>query len=302
VSSLADVENEATIARVTCGWRKPHLPLGAVRHYWRDVHSPAIARRAGVHHYIHLQFGPVDATLFVPVDGIVLAAPLDTQLQWLSDVRYRDKAGLAAFGTSPAGEVKSLLLDDIELIVDQSTTYKSVGADAVTLKDETTAAPQGAPTAPRYALFFRQRADAAEFRTCLRGLAALWASSAAVRRLRLSLFERPDREAERNSGYPIKTHPVERQYQAWIDLALDSKAAAAPLLAEIPNLGAHVGELHAYPVEANYCFVYRGLATLVGLRGYAAYEAINGLGATNARAPALLRWMYGDIVHDGLQT
>jgi len=26
-------------------------------------------------------------------------------------------------------------------------------------------------------------------------------------------------EAERRAGYPVKTHPVEQQYQAWIDLS-----------------------------------------------------------------------------------
>jgi len=48
-------------------------------------------------------------------------------------------------------------------------------------------------------------------------------------------------------------------------------------------------------VRAVYTSVYAGAPTLVGLRGYPAWEAIEGLGADNARHPALLRWMYGAI-------
>ena len=39
------IENGAGVARVTCGWKLPHLDLAKVRPYWRDAHSPAIARR-----------------------------------------------------------------------------------------------------------------------------------------------------------------------------------------------------------------------------------------------------------------
>jgi hypothetical protein len=302
VNSLREVENLAAIARVTCGWRKAGLNLDSVRRYWRDVHSPAIARRAGVYHYIHLQFGAVDAALFNTVAAIGRDAPADAQLQWLSDVRYRDEAGLAAFGGSPGGVVKAQLLADIELIVDQSTTYKAVGASTVTLIDRTMAAPQGVPDRPRYAVFLRQRGDEAGFRACVRALADGWAQTAGVARVRLSLFDVPDMEAEKQAGYPIKTHPLERQYQAWIDLVVDAASVAAGLLRDAPGLADHVAEIHAYPVEAHYCFVYGGIPTLVGLRGYAAYQAINGLDAANARQPALLRWMYGAVVKDGLQT
>ena len=296
MNTLVETENRAGIARVTAGWKKPGLPLEVVRRYWRDVHSPSIARRAGVYDYRHFQYDPVRADLFDPVAGIGLDCPEGEQLMWTSDVRYADQAGLDAFGLSPDGAVKTQLLGDIELIVDQSTTYKAVGEMARTFADLTgEATPQGTPTRPTFQLFFRQRGEEAPFRAALTRLAEAWSAVPAVLRVRLSLFEVPDMEAERAAGYPIKTHPVERQYQAWIDLVLADDAAARPLLSAVPDLAAHVREVHAYPVTTLCTFNYAGKPTLAGLRGWPAYDALTTLGGYNQAEPELLEWMYGPV-------
>ena len=297
-----DIENRAGLTRVTCGWKKAELSIDWVRCYWRDVHSPAIARRAGVYDYRHSQFDPVRADLLPPIAGIEYWCPVDAQLMWLSDVRYVDEAALAAFGASPDGEVKSQLLADIELIVDRSTTYKSVGENTLTLIDDTgVAVPQGPVKQPSYALFFRQRSDEPSFRACVKRLAARWSRQAGVRRVRMTIFDVPDMEAERRAGYPVKTHPVEQQYQAWIDLIVDDDAALLSLLpaAEAADCARHLSTIHAYPVRVVYTSVYGGRPTLVGLRGYAAHEAITALDAGNQRQPALLEWMYGPIARGG---
>ncbi|MDO7843382.1 hypothetical protein [Sphingomonas immobilis] len=296
MNALLQTENTAQIARVTAGWKKAGLPLAAVRRYWRDVHSPAIARRAGIWDYRHFQYDPVRADLFAPLDGILLACPQDEQLMWTSDVRYADEAALDAFGASPGPEAKALILGDIDLIVDQSTTYKAVGANARTFRDDTgEATPQGTPLHPTYEIFVRQRGDEASFRATMTRLAEAWAAAPGVMRVRLSLLDAPDMEAERAAGYPIKTHPVERQYQAWIDLTLQNDAAARPLLGAVPDLAEHVSTVHAYPVTTLCTFNYAGRPTLAGLRGFPAYEALTALGGLHQAEPALLEWMYGDV-------
>jgi hypothetical protein len=298
MDSLAEIENRAGICRVTAGWKKSALPLEWVRRYWRDVHSPAISRRAGIYDYRHMQYDPVCGDLFGATHGIVTAAPADAQLMWTSDVRYRDAAALAAFGESPGQIAKAQLLGDIDLIVERSTTYKTVGDRARTYVDRTgKAAPQGVPAAPSYALFVRRAGDEAAFHAGLRRLAERWAATAGVLRLRLSLFEAPDMEAERKAGYPIKTHPVEQQYQAWIELTLADAALAKTLLA--PGDAAFIRELHAYPVVAYHVFVYDGRPTLAGLRGYPAVQAIEALGGTKQTAREILEWMYGPVVGPG---
>lgn len=293
MSDGQDIENRARIARTTCGWRLPHLDRDAVRNYWRDVHSPAISRRAGVYWYRHSPFDDVRADLFAPVDGIAFDCPADAQLMWQSDVVYLDDAGVQEFMHSPSDPaVTATILADIEMIVDRSTTYRSVGDNLHTYVDDTgDDVPIGPRRHPTYSVFFRSRAPEAEFRAAMRELAREWSRRDGVLRLRLNLFDVPDMEAERRAGYPVKTHPVEQQYQAWIDLVIGDDAVARQLT--FPD--GPIGTVHAYPVPALYTFVYDGAPTIIGLRGYAAHQAILGLGATHATEPALLEWMYGPV-------
>ena len=302
MTTLSDIENRAGLARITCGWKKPELSLEWVRRYWRDVHSPAITRRAGIYDYRHYQYDAVDPALFGAVEGVELNCPSGEQLMWNSDVRYRNEASLAAFDATPPPEVKPQLLGDIELIVHRSTTYRAVGANARTFVDRTAdAKPQGPPAHPSYALFMRQRTDQAAFRECVRSLARRWSEFEGVLRLRMSLFEVPDMEAERKAGYPIKTHPVEQQYQATVELVLNQRSVGRELLGRRVHMdwAGAIRTIHAYPVAACYTSVYAGQPTLTGLRGYAARQAIRALGADNQTEPGLLKWMYGAVARDG---
>lgn len=297
MTTFTDVENRASLARITCGWKKADLPLEWVRRYWRDVHSPAITRRSGIYDYRHLQYDAVDADFLGALEGIDQECPADAQLMWTSDVRYQDKAALAAFDATPPPKVKPHLLGDIDLIVDRSTTYRALGANAHTLVDRTgIAMPQGSSAATAYVLFLRQRSDEASFRECVRNLAGTWAGRGGVQRVRMSLFEIPDMEAERKAGYPIRTHPPEQQYQAMVELVLDHRDVGRKLLIEPdgPDPSGWISTIHAYPVAACYTSVYAGSATIVGLRGYAAHRAIEALSAGNQKEAGLLEWMYGD--------
>lgn len=300
--TLVEIENKAGLCRITCGWKKPELPIDWVRRYWRDVHSPAIARRAGLYDYRHYQYDPVRNDVLAPINGVEYAAPPLEQLMWTSDVRYRDEVALGIFDKSPEGKAKSDILGDIDIIVDQSTTYRAVNENAVTYVDDTgVAMPQGPCASPTFALFIRSKSSEEQFRSCLRQIAESWSKKAGVLRLRLSLFDAPDMEKERKAGYPVKTHPVERQYQALIDLTLDSVARGQALVGGNDGIdyASHISTIHAYPVRAIYTSNYNGKPTLVGLRGYPAYEALTALDAENQRQTSLLEWMYGDIAKNG---
>lgn len=286
-------ENGAQICRITCGWKKDELPLDAVRRYWRDVRSPAIARRPGIWEYRHYQYDAV-RTLFPALGDVEQACPADEQLMWLSDVRYADDAALATFAADPGEQIRGQLLGDIDLIVAQSTTYKAVGDMARTLVDRSAVIPpQGPPPQPAFGLFFRGRSPEAEFRAAIAALAERWAQTPGVVRLRASMLEAPDVAAERAAGYPIKTHPPERQYQAWFDLTLEDEASAGTL--PLDGIAAHVHTLHAYPVAANYTSNCAGKPTFVGLRGYPAYAALTSIGGYNQAQPQILEWMYGPV-------
>ena len=154
--------------------------------------------------------------------------------------------------------------------------------------------PQGPPTHPTFSLFCRSGSDEADFRLFLTAVASTWSANAAVRRLRLSVFDAPDMAAEKASGYPIKAHPPERQYQAWIDISVESEDDLAQLVDDT-DFHEHVSVLHTYPVRAIYTSNQAGKPTFVGLRGYPAYKALTAIGGYNQAHSSILRWMYGDI-------
>jgi hypothetical protein len=292
--TLESIENVAQICRVTCGWKLPHLDLAKVRPYWRDAHSPGIARRPGIYEYRHYPLDSPLPNLFGAVAGIDFSCPDDARLMWLSDVRYADEAGMDIFSATPGPAERGNMLADIDMIVDRSTTYRVLGKNGFTLRDSTGApAPAGPATSPIYQVFFRARNGETAFRSALQDIAQRWANTPGILRVRYSLFEAPDMEAERRAGYPIKTHPLEQQYQGWIDLVLTEDAVAHTLLQ--PQDGADIKTVHAYPAPAVSTFNYRGRPTLSGLRGYPAVAAIRSLGATHQTDPGLLHWMYGDV-------
>ena len=189
-----EIENRAGLGRVTCGWKLPTLSLEAVRPYWRDAHSPAIARRDGIYEYRHY---PLDAVrdLFGPLDRIETEGDPAASLMWLSDVRYLDQAGLDAFGASPGAMVEAQDSGGHRDDRGQEHDYLVVGENGRTLLDRTgDPAPAGPVSSPTFQIFFRRRGGEAGFRNVLLRLSERWSGAPGVRRLRLSLFETPDME------------------------------------------------------------------------------------------------------------
>jgi len=299
--SLSRIENKAELCRITCGWKKPELPIDWVRLYWRDVHSPAISRRQGIYDYRHYQYDFVEINLLRTINGIDYKCPANEQLMWTSDVRYLSENALKIFDKSPSGEPKENLLGDIELIVDKSTTYRAIKENGFTFVDNTgVPTPQGSCPSPTFALFFRKRSNEQDFRNFLRKTSENWSSKAGVIRLRLSLFDAPDMEKERQAGYPVKTHPEHQQYQASIEISLDTFIRGLELVSqkEEKEFSKHIKAIHAYPVRSIYTSIYNGKPTIVGLRGFPAYQAIMALKAKNQVSPSLLEWMYGSIAKE----
>ena len=270
MTDYIEIENRAALARTTCGWPLAKWQREAVRPFWREVHSPAISRRAGIYQYRHSPFDPVRGDLFAPLPGVEQDCPVTEQIQWQSDVVYLDESGLGEFSRSPEDPaVTALLLTDIEMLVDKSTTYRAVGDNLHTYLDRTgDPTPLGPCPQPRYGVFFRSRADEATFRQGMRALAERWSDASGILRVRMNLFDVPDMEAERKAGYPVKTHPLSQQYQAWIDLVVQDDRAAARLIST--GDADFIATVHAYPCAGMYTFVFAG--------------------------PRLLEWMYGDVV------
>ena len=98
---ITTIENRARISRTTAGIYKHHGVDAEAEHrlhrYARDVHSPAIARRAGIHTYRHFSFGDVLPQFLQPLGSVALSAPDGEQFTGAGHLDYLDERALAAF-------------------------------------------------------------------------------------------------------------------------------------------------------------------------------------------------------------
>jgi hypothetical protein len=301
---LIDIENKPIVRRVNCGHSSEKHSLSSVRRYQRDVHSPAIARRPGIYEYRHFSFDPIRAELFATAEGIELDCEDDAQINSLASVLFANAVDQSNSLAYPPDNARPLLVADNAMIQKWAAAYHADGPEAAHTYVEATgiAVPQGAPLQPSYAILLRQRSDAQAFRECLHSLMQKWSANADVRRLRLTFLEAaPDTKSD--GDYAMRSLMAAQQmwHQAWIDLVIDNEHVTTELLSpeQAKQLRPYVLALHAYPVVERYTYVYAGRPTLVGLRGYAAYQAIQEFHATNQEDPRLLQWMYGAVVQDG---
>ncbi len=296
---IAETENLGTVSRTTAGVHK-HVtdPAAAevLHRYIRDVHSPAIARRPGIHVYRHLSLGALRTDLLPPLAGVAFDGRGSGLLTGVGHLDYRDDAALAAFHAEPAGAAREHLLGDIRVLggpPGRTTTYRTSPGHGHTFVDTTgDPTPQGPTGGHRYAVLLRRRGPAARFAAAVRATAAAWASVGGVRRLRMHLFDPPDMAVESANGYPVFPAPPREHYQAWLDLVLDDDGVGRDLTWG-DGAAAAFGEVHVQVVPVVYTFVWAGRPTVVGLRGYPAWELITRLGAVNQQDPELLAWMYG---------
>ena len=310
MKDIASVENRATISRTTAGVYRYHgvdpVAEDRLHRYSRDVHSPAIARRPGIHLYRHLSWGAVRPDFLPAVTGICYDAAEDKRITGAGHLDYLDQRALDAFYRSPDARVRDRLLADLNILggaPGRTTTYRTTAGNAFTFMDSTgEPMPQGVPAIPRYGVFLRARDTGSDFRATVRAVASAWSRIAGVRRVRLHLFDRPDMSVESAQGYPVHPAPADEHYQAWIDLVVEEESLGATLTME-PNgreLTAEVREIHVQPVEVTYTYVWAGVPTVVGLRGFPAWQLITELQAHNQSDPELLRWMYGPAA-EGVQ-
>ncbi|HEY6455452.1 MAG TPA: hypothetical protein VIY90_09260 [Steroidobacteraceae bacterium] len=299
-----DTENKAPVIRVNCGHSSEARSLASVRRYQRDVHSPAIARNPGIYEYCHFSFDPIRPHIFASVGGIEFDCPKGEQFNSVAATLFLSEEDHARSIASPPDDVRPLLVADVPLIQKWTAPFFAEGPNGGHTYIDTTgiAVPQGPPTHPAFGLFLRQRSDANAFRECVSTMARRWSAHSDVRRLRLTLLK--SNEAKQAAGdYAIKgiASTNHHMFHAWIDLVIDSERNAMQLLSkeDAKAIRPYVSAFHVYPVAERYTYVYAGRPTLVGLRGYAAYQAINEFHAANERDPRILRWMYGPVVQDG---
>lgn len=88
----------------------------------------------------------------------------------------------------------------------------------------------------------------------------------------------------------------DKRYDATIDVAVSDATDVAAFFASSNISADKVTAVHAYPVREIYTLVYDGKPTLVGLRGYAAMQAIEEANAEFQKSSQVLKFTYGPVV------
>jgi hypothetical protein len=168
----------------------------------------------------------------------------------------------------------------------QEIGYAGLGPNSATVRDATDPAPDGTDTYIRHLVFLRKRPEVAvaDFRSWVDdALVPALAASDEVLKLRRHLFEELDITLD-HPGVTM-TKPMERQYQAMVEVVVGDEAAFARFVdsaeyaaaAELAKYAA----VHAARVQRCITTKHDGRITLAGVRGVAVADIIRKLGAAS---------------------
>jgi len=167
----------------------------------------------------------------------------------------------------------------------QEIGYAGLGPNSTTVRDSTDPAPDGTDSHVRHLVFLRKRPEVsvADFRSWVDdALVPALAASDEVLKLRRHLFEELDITLD-HPGVTM-TKPMERQYQAMVEVVVGDEAAFARFVASV-EYGVVAAELatcaavHAARVQRCITTKHDGRITLAGVRGVAVADVIRKLGA-----------------------
>lgn len=249
--------------------------------YWLNAHVTLPARFPGISS-IWLHAVSFDEAIWPHLPGVSHRPPPEDEFQGVPEATFVTLEGLAEF--QAASKVQ---MDDGINFLQEMIAYRSVADATQTVSDETgLPAPDGHDGLVRHLLFLRRREGVTteEFRRFVSNtLAPAWAASPEVLKLRRHLFE----EVEVTLDHPgvRMSRPLNRQYQATLEVVLEDQAAldrfqAEPAWAQVAGeVTTHCEALHAARVGRCITTKYQGTITLAGVRGVAVADVIRRLGA-----------------------
>ena len=251
--------------------------------YWLNAHVTLPARFPGIS-TIWLHAVSFDDAIWPRLPGVSHRPPPEDEFQGVPEATFVTLEGLAEF--QAASKVQ---MDDGINFLQEMIAYRSIADATQTVSDRTgVPAPDGHDGLVRHLLFLRRREGVGteEFRSFVADtLAPAWAGSAEVVKLRRHLFE----EVEVTLDHPgvRMSRPLDRQYQAAVEVAVSDSAALDRFAASLAwsqvaaAVGTHCAAVHA--VRVNRCITtkYQGAITLAGVRGVAVADVIRRLGASS---------------------
>ncbi|MEJ2860115.1 EthD domain-containing protein [Actinomycetospora flava] len=276
--------------------KKEAMSVADFRRYWLDVHVTLPARYPGLRSvFLHLVSFP--DSRWPAVDGVSAAPAEADEFHGVPEATFAAMDDLATFQAASHYQ----MVDGVNFL-SEMLAYPSVGTHSETLVDTTDPVPDGHDGLLRHLVFLRRRpdVDVATFRAWVADdlAPALAAHASKVRR---HLLE----EIEVSLDHPgtVMSKPLDRQYQACVEVAFPDAAALDALVASdawvkiADGVREHCAAVHAPLVERCIATRHDGHITLAGLRGVTVADLITQLHAENQMNPAVSRIFVQD---DGL--
>lgn len=295
-NDVMKTENSCEFNTTVYAWLRDDIPFEVADAYWRDIHGTLISRIPGTYLYRQLHLSPAINVLSDKFQKYVNPVPEKDQPQGIAHTFYLDEAGRDRFFNHPLTE--AYMVEDEVNLVRMNATLWSQNDDARTLKDISgNLEPQGKPVNNEYVVsfIFKNNSDRAKRKEKLLQVANKLANKNETTRVRYHLLEDYDDE---NFPSTLVTHnrPVGVRYNAWIELGVKPGADLSQILEdELSQIIDEIETIHINPIADKYTIMAKEKATIVGLKGYPAYQTILKAGAKNQLNEKLLYDIYGNV-------
>lgn len=293
---VAEVENSCEFNTTVYAWLRDDISFETGHAYWRDIHGTLISRIPGTYLYRQLHLSPAVNVLSEKFRKYVKPAPEKDQPQGIAHTFYLDEAGRDRFFNHPL--TKAYMVEDEVNLVRMNATLWSRNDDARTLKDTSgNLEPQGKPVNGEYIVSFIFKNDVSrpKRKQQLLTVANSLISKEETTRLRFHLLEDYDDENFPDTLVPHH-RPIGVRYNAWIELGVKPRTDLSGLLEEdLSKILSDLDTIHIQPISDKYTIMAKEKATIVGMKGYPAYQTILAAGAKNQLSEKLLHDIYGNV-------
>jgi hypothetical protein len=261
---------------------KEGMTLDDFYDYWLNAHVTLPPRFPGISS-IWLHKTSWENSLWPAVDGVSSRPDEEDTFHGVPEATFATMDDLQTF----IGASRVQMEDGINFL-SQEIGYAALGPNSTTLRDATDPAPDGTDSLVRHLVFLRKNPDldVEAFRAWVDStLVPEFTASPEVLKLRRHLFEELDITLD-HPGVTM-TKPLERQYQAMVEVVVTDKDALQRFVAS-PAYAAVAAELArccvaVHPARVERCITTKhdGRITLAGVRGVRVADLIQRLGATS---------------------
>ncbi len=291
---VLEIENQCTVTSTVYAWLRNDTSLETGFTYWRDIHGTLVARIPGKFIYRQLHLKPAINVLSGQFQKYVNPIVQSLQPQGIAHTYYLNENELAKFKEHRF--TQTYLIEDEPNMARLNASLWSRNDNAKTLKDIShNLTPQGKTDDDEYVVsfIFDSHVRIESRREKLINLSKSLITKPEITRLRYHVLEDYDDEniPDTKVGH---CRPAEVRYNAWLELGVLPKSGLSVLIeTDLLPLVTDIKTIHINPIFEKYTIVAEGKPTVVGLKGYPAYQTIMQSGAINQLDEKLLQDLYG---------